>query len=132
MRIARFFVACCILSVLAIAPMSSCAKAPPNLSPAGAQAWYATRVVKGLDVLRDTAIDANNQTPPLLTTAETRCVVTTHQTILQTMQAKPSGWPTTVSTALDGLTKPGCLSARSVAILTPYVAVVKTALQEVK
>ncbi len=125
MRYLRFLLICCALAQLTL----GCASAPPNLSPVAKEAWYATRVVKGLDVLRDTAIDANNQQPPLLTTAETRCVVTTHQTILQTMQAKPSGWPTTVSTALDGLTKPGCLTQRSVTVLQPYVA--EVALQEI-
>ena len=119
--------------VLAIAAgvVHSCASAPVNLSPAGKEAWYSTRVVKGLDVLRDTAIDANAQVPPLITTAETRCIVTTHQTILQTMQAKPQGWAVTVSTALDGLGKPGCLSPKAVTLMSPYVAVVKTAFVEI-
>ncbi len=123
----RFLIICCALAQLTL----GCASAPPNLSPAAQQAWYATRVVKGLDVLRDTAIDANAQTPPLLTTTETRCVVLVHQTALQTMQAKASGWPTAVSTALDGLKRPGCLTPRSVTVLAPYVAIVKTALLEI-
>lgn len=120
-----------ILSLVVLALTSiDCRHAPPNLSPAGAQAFYKTRVVKGLDVVRDTAVDANSVVPPLVSENLTRKVVTFHKSALLTMQASTDGWKATVQTGLGELLKdvpPG-----EAAILQPYVLLVKTILAEVQ
>lgn len=101
---------------------------PPNLSPAGAAAFVQTRVVKGLDVIRDSAILANDQRPALLSEATTRKIVTWHRSALLLVNSGTPGWPTTVQTGLDEILKD--LPPTEARTLAPYVALVKTLLQE--
>jgi hypothetical protein len=109
---------------------SSCAThAPPNLSPEARAAWYGTRVIKALDVLRDTAIAAQAQTPPLLSDAATRVIVETHRSLLETIHALPRGWPATVGTALTDVE--GQLAPDDRAIVQPYVDLTRTLLKAV-
>jgi hypothetical protein len=108
---------------------SSCAThAPANLSPEAQQAWYGTRVIKALDVLRDTAIEANAQTPPLLSEAVTRRIVQTHASALQTVRDAPRGWQMTVSTALTELERR--LPRPEAAIVHPYLELTRTLVKE--
>ena len=81
----------------------SCAKAPPSLSPEGVAAFNALRVVRALDVVRDTAIDAEAQVPPLISTANTRTIINFHEAALKTIAAAPGGWKATVLAGLDQL-----------------------------
>lgn len=123
-------VAFALVAVVLGAGTSACANhAPPNLTPAATSAWYGTRVIKDLDVLRDTAIDANNQTPPLLNRATTARVVLYHKAAIKTVHAAPNGWKATVSTGLDSLADSLTLDEK--AILAPYLALAKAALQEI-
>src|SRR5438874_13272896 len=69
---------------------------PPNLSPQARAAWYGTRAIKGLDLLRDTALDANAQMPPLVSTATTRKIVRYHESAITAIHATPMGWVSTV------------------------------------
>jgi hypothetical protein len=108
----------------------SCVHAPPNLSPAGSAAFYGTRVVHGLDLLRDSAIAANEQTPTLVSTATTRTIVTFHQSAVRVIQATPSGWKPSVLTGLDETMATIPLDERK--RLAPYVALVKTLIAEVR
>lgn len=107
-----------------------CASAPPNLSPAAHTAFVNTRVIKGLDLLRDTAIDANAQQPPLVSTATTRKVVTYHASTLKILHAAGTGWQPAVLAGLDELLKD--VPAKEQALLSPYVALTKTILLEVR
>lgn len=109
--------------------LSGCAHAPPSLSPAGVQAFNITRVVKGLDTLRDVAISANAQTPPLLSTDTTRNVVRYHQATLKTMQTIGTGWQAEVRAGLDALAQ--TLPPRELSVLAPYLVLLKTLLAEV-
>ena len=118
------------LGLCSLVLLTGCQAPPPNLTPQATQAFYAHRVVKGLDILRDTAIDANAQTPPLLSEATTRKVVTWHQSALKTIQAIPSGWQATVSAGLDELLKD--LPPAEANLLRPYVAMAKTLIAEVR
>lgn len=113
--------------VLSSAP--NCAKAPPSLSPAGAAAFQKTRVIKGLDLLRDFAIDAEAAQPQVLPTATTRKIVQAHQSILKIMDTAGTGWPAIVATTLDEVVN--SLPAGDRPKVAPYVALVKTLLQEV-
>ena len=122
-----------------------CTTPPPTLSPDAKAAFYATRVVKVLDIVRDAAIAANEQTPPLLTTNDPRNVVLWHKTSVQTIQAIPSGWRPTVMAGLYALTCDArilvptapqpCvaqLPPAAVVRLTPYVGLVAVILAEVQ
>lgn len=109
--------------------LTGCASMPPNLTPAASTAWHQTQVQKPLDLLRDMAIDANAQIPPLVSASATTAIVTWHRAAIVTIHAVPTGWQSTVRTgltqALAGLTP-----AERVA-LQPYVQLVDTVLNEV-
>jgi len=102
---------------------AGCATTPPNLTPAASLAFTNTRVIKGLDLLRDTAIDAQAQTPPLLSEATTRKVVEYHESALKTIHAVSSGWQATVAIGLEETVKN--LPAAEQQVLAPYVALVQ-------
>ena len=109
--------------------LSGCAKAPPNLTPQATQAWYATQVVKALDLVRDTAVSANALTPPLISTDTTRKVVQYHEDTVSIIQALPSGWQTTVKASLTVFVS--SLSDSDKTLLKSYVTVVQDALKAV-
>jgi hypothetical protein len=119
------------LQVIAItvAAALSCAKAPPTLSPAGAAAFQATRVVKALDVLRDFAVEAEAQQPPLISTETTRAVVLYHRSALRTIGAVPGGWKDVVKVGLEELRVK--FSAEEKVRFQPYVTLVLTLIEEV-
>lgn len=87
--------------------VSGCATAGPNdptvnLSPSGRAAYRAARAVKALDLVRDIAITAEEQSPKLMSTSSTRKVVLYHQSVIKTIAAVPNGW---LSVAEQGLTE---------------------------
>ena len=92
-------------SVVLIALLASgavgCAKAPPELSPQGVAAFNALRVGHALDIIRDTAIDAEAQ--HLISTDDTRKIVDWHSAAVRTIVAVPDGWKATVLAGLDQL-----------------------------
>ena len=117
-----------LIPILAVL-WAGCAPPPPNLTPEATQAFKATRVVKALDILRDAAIDANAQTPPLMPEATTRRVVLYHQSSVKIIQATAEGWVPAVLAGLTELEVNLPPSERS--LLGPYIALVKTILSEV-
>jgi hypothetical protein len=112
---------------VALALMTAC-HTPPNLTPEAVVAFHNTRVIKGLDLIRDTAIAANAQNPPLVSTATTRKVVLFHRSALDTIYAGP-GWQPKVLTALDETVRD--LPSAESRLVAPYVVLVKTIIQEV-
>lgn len=107
-----------------------CAQVPPNLTPEASVAFQTTRAVRALDLLRDVAIAAHAQTPPVLTEATTRRVVLYHQSIVKIVQASPNGWR---QIAEDGLTElVANLPDKERSVVSPYVALVKTIIREVR
>ncbi len=118
------------LALCALLAIQGCTHAPPNLSPSASAAFTNTRIIKGLDVLRDTTIAANAQTPPLVSTDTTRKVVQYHKAAIQTIHALSTGWQQSVLVGLDGVT--ANLPANEQKLLAPYVALVKTVLSEVR
>jgi hypothetical protein len=119
-----------ILTVLSALSTSSCAKAPPNLSPSGVAAFHGTQVVKALDLVRDTAIVAEMQQPPLVRTETARAIIVWHRAAVMTIGASPGGWKPTVSAGLDAIDR--ALSDSERATLTPYIALARTLIAEVQ
>lgn len=125
-RAALIFLAAAL--AMSLASVSGCAKAPPNLSPAGVAAFNNTRITKGLDLLRDTAIDANAQTPPLISEATAGKVVRYHKLAITALH-DGVGSPSTLKQGLDNLVKD--LPPRESALLSPYVTLLKAVIDEV-
>lgn len=115
--------------LLLLVSVLACAKTPPNLTPEATVAFKGTQAVKALDLLRDTAISAHAQTPPLLAEDTTRRVVLYHQSTVKIIQASPSGWVPVAQTGLDELVNN--LSPPQKDLLGPYLALLKTVLNEV-
>jgi hypothetical protein len=109
---------------------AGCAKAPPSLGPVAAQDFQKTRVIKGLDLLRDFAIDGEAAKPQIVSTDTTRKIVTYHQSALKILDAAGSDWKTVVATSLDALVP--ALPEKDRGKVAPYVALVKTLLTEVQ
>lgn len=111
------------------ATQSACAKAPPTLSPAGVSAFNNHRVQRALDIIRDTAQDANAQTPPVLSTDTTRKVTRWHESAITIVHAMVNGWQVLLTTSLDELLKD--VPAHERPMLAPYVALAKTVITQV-
>lgn len=108
-------------------PSSSCAKAPPNLTPSGKAAFQKTQVLKSLDLLRDIAIEAESS--GILKTPDARKVVQYHKDTVLIMQASDLGWKAAVQSGLDALVRE--LPAEAGQKIAPYVALLKAVLAEV-
>lgn len=91
-------------------------------------AFRNTRVIKGLDLLRDTAIDAHAENPPLLSTETTRRVVMFHQSTLRIIQASDDGWLETAKQGLRELADNVPPNERG--LLGPYLGLTRTLLAE--
>ncbi len=115
-----------LLIVLAMAS-SACPKAPPNLSPTAQREFYATRVIKVLDIVRDFAIDG--EAAGVVSTNDARTVVLWHKSAVQVAQVGGANWQTLVSTTLDAAVQN--LSPKTKADVAPYVALIKAILAEV-
>lgn len=126
-HIAALFVVSMLLPAAALV-QQGCAKAPPTLSPAGRAAFQAQQAVRVLDVIRDFAVAANDQTPPVIARNDMRRVVEVHAQIVRTIRAVPDGWKPVALTALDQLKAD--VSAASWQRLQPYIALLKVVIQE--
>jgi ABC-type uncharacterized transport system auxiliary subunit len=109
--------------------LSGCQHTPPNLTPHETAAFKGTQAIKTLDLIRDTAVAAHAQVPPLLDTATTRAVVSYHKASINVIHVAPDGWKPAVQTGLDELLK--SLPANAAQLLTPYVTLLRTLLTEV-
>jgi hypothetical protein len=118
-----------LLALLCLAA-PACQHAPPTASPQAQIAFTGTRAIKGLDLLRDFAIDGNAQTPSLISTATTRKIVTYHRSAITLVHDIPSGWKQTLSDGLDEVVTD--LPPGEGPQLAPYVALVKSILVEVR
>lgn len=121
-----------ILAIVAFSVLLlGCAnKVPPGLTPQASLAFQATQAIKALDILRDTAIEAHAQTPPLVSEAATRQVVLYHQRIVKVVHAAPSGWAPAAVAGLEGLS--ASLTGTDKAFLVPYMTLVSEVLKEVQ
>lgn len=119
-----------IVLLLSSPALSSCAgNAQPVLTPAGQAAVTATQVIRALDVVRDTAILLNAQTPPVLSEHVTLQIITVHESAVKTILAVPAGWKPTVLTALEQLQRD--LAPADWSRIEPYVTLVHTLIAQV-
>ena len=109
--------------------LPACRHAPPALGPVAAADFQKLRVIKGLDLLRDFAIDAEATTPKVLPTATTRQIVAYHQSALKILDAAGTGWKPLLAQSLEELT--AALPAADRAKVAPYIALVKALILEV-
>ena len=116
-----------VASLGLVASVESCATAPPSLSAAGQLDFNKTRVLKALDLVRDTAIDA--EAAHVISTEDTRQVVEWHKSAVAIVDVAGTTWKATVTTTLDEVV--GHLSSAAQQKLAPYVALVKALLAEV-
>ena len=121
-------------AMVAGALISSCASAPSlsppaSLSAAGRRDFQLTRVVKALDLLRDTAVSAAAQDPPVISFETRQQIVRYHQAAVRTIAVMPSGWPANVVTGLDEVM--ALLPANEREMLGTYVRFVKAIVSEV-
>jgi hypothetical protein len=106
---------------------SACATVPQqplNLSPEAQVAWRNLEIVRVLDLIRDTAIDAERE--GLLTTGTTRKVVQFHISSLTILKAAEVGWQGVIGQTLDDLASD--LPGRDRPMLGPYIGLIKQAL----
>lgn len=127
----RQLIAHSLLVLSLIGPISAvdCAHAPPNLSPEAVVAFNNTRIIKGLDLLRDTAVDGNKTVPPVISEATMLRVVTAHRSALIVVHTLGTDWKATVETSLDELLVN--LPAAEATILKPYITLTKVVIDEV-
>lgn len=115
-----------LLVVLAILS-SACPKAPPNTSPTAKREFYATRVIKVLDIVRDFVVDG--EAAGVVSTDDARTVVLWHKSAVQVAQVGGTNWQTLVSTTLDATVQN--LKPKTKADVAPYVVLIKAILAEV-
>ncbi len=103
--------------------IQSCAgNAQPQLTGQGQAAVTAAEVIKGLDVIRDTA-------QAVLSPSSARTVTLFHESAVQVIAAVPSGWKLTVLGAFDQLQKD--LPAADWTRISPYINLAKTLIASV-
>ena len=119
-----------LIGLLCFAPLGGCVKAPPDITPQATQAFHKTNVLKGLDLARDFAIDAEATDPKVLSTAATRKIVTYHQSAVRIMQAADAGWREAVMSALDELLDNLTPAERQK--FGPYAGLIKSLIQEIR
>lgn len=118
-----------LLLIIAMLSLPSCVPPPPTLTPDAQWAFTETRIIKGLDTLRDVVVLANHQTPPVVSTAFMLNVTRTHRAALVTIHAHPLGWQKTVTTALDQLVQ--SVPPKEAAIVQPYITLADTIIKEI-
>lgn len=110
-----------------ITTTESCTKAPPTLSPTAQREFYATRVIKVLDIVRDFATDGADA--GVVSVKDARTIVLWHKSAVQVASTVGANWQTIVASTLDEAVTH--LDAATKAKVLPYVALVKAVLQEV-
>lgn len=115
-----------LLLLLALA-LGCASNPPPTLSPEGVAAFNALRVGHALDIVRDTAIDA--EANGLISRANATKVVNWHEAAVKVIVAVPGGWKPTVLAGLDQLK--GELPPGEWQRIALYVDLVKTIIKEV-
>ena len=118
---------CLLLVGFLAAPQASCTKAPPQLSPQAQREFYATRVIKVLDIVRDFATDGADA--GVVSVKDARTIVLWHKSAVQVASTVGANWQTIVASTLDETVSH--LDAATKGKVLPYVALVKAVLQEV-
>lgn len=110
--------------VLSLVASSACAipasvggRSTAQLTAPGVQALHIIEITKALDIVRDTAIDADKAN--IVPNATAKLVVVAHKSIIDVMRAAPSGWKAGVLEILAQLRKD--IPAADAAHFTPYI-----------
>jgi hypothetical protein len=119
-----------LVTALLLVASPGCQHAPPTLTPQATAAFHGTQAIKGLDLFRNFAVDANKQVPPLISTPTMLKVVKYHRSSIILIHDIPTGWKKTVLDGLDETLKD--LPAAESQKLIPYVALIKGILAEVQ
>ncbi len=106
-----------ILIALLLSVPACAGNAQPQLTAQGQAAVTATEVIKGLDVIRDTA-------QSVLSVSSARTVTIFHESAVKVIAAAPGGWKPTVLAAFDQLQKD--LPAADWTRISPYITLAKT------
>lgn len=106
-----------------------CRTASPNLSPRGTQAFYNTKVIKALDVMRDVVVLAAEQNPPLIQNNDMRTLVMWHQSAIMIIKTTSAGWQAVVKTSMHETVSN--LPSDTQALVRPYVSLIEVLLAEV-
>lgn len=105
-------------------------KAPPNLTPQVAAKFYATYIIKDLDILRDFADDANKTVPPVVSNATLKVVVDWHERVVNVIHASPDGWRAAVNAGLNELQ--GLLPPADAAKFQAYIDATRVLVKELQ
>lgn len=121
-------------ALVAGALISSCASipslsTPSSLSAGGRRDFQIQRIVKALDLLRDTAVSAAAQEPPLVAFDTRQQIVRYHQSAVRLIAAGLSGWKASVLAGLEDAVANVPTDERE--ILQIYVTFVKMIISEV-
>lgn len=111
------------VAVVLLLLSAACTPPPPNLNPEATVAFQKLRVVKSLDLIRDTAQDANAQTPPLVSTDVARTITEWHLSALKIIDVADAGWRPIVERSLVEVF--GKLPAATQQLLAPYFELAK-------
>lgn len=111
--------------IIAAALLSTCCaplgqlngRSTAQLTTPGISALHAIEVGKGLDIIRDTAVNA--ETAKIITTADMLIIVRWHKSAALAIDQSPNGWRPMVLTGLDQLKKDVSLS--TLKIVGPYI-----------
>jgi hypothetical protein len=115
--------------LLLVLGSSACAThPPPTLSPAGTVAYQNIQIQRALDLIRDTAHDANAAVPPLLSTPTTVRITQWHRSALIVLHQRGAGWRANLRASVGELAQH--LPAAERPRILPFIVLAQTLLQE--
>jgi len=128
MLLKRFVIAAVL--ALALGAPACAGNMPLNLNPQATIAYQNKQIVGVLDLIRDVAIDANDQDPPLLDTDTTRKVVLYHQSALRILDSRVNGWQEALAIGINEVVRNLPNAQRQ--LMSPYVALLQSLIREVQ
>lgn len=106
-----------VVSSACAIPVSIGGRSTAQLTAPGVQALHAVEVVKALDVIRDTAVDA--EAAKIVPAVTATLVVKAHKSIIAVIRAGQAGWKASVLESLAQLKRD--LPAKDAVQFVPYI-----------
>jgi hypothetical protein len=116
--------------LLVVALSTACGKNAPVLTPDAQVAFNKVRVINALNLLRDIAVTANNQTPPVISADTLAKVQEYHTAAITITEASSHGWAVTLVTGLNEFVK--ATPEHEQTVLAFYTELVKSILTGLK
>lgn len=113
----RLILVLALVSSACAIPASVGGRSTAQLTTPGIVALHGVEVVKALDIVRDTAIDA--EAAKILPTATVTKIVKWHKAALDIIRSTPGDWKPSVLAGLDVLKKE--LTPSELSIVGPYI-----------